>query len=450
MKKFIISLVLLICFFPIFSDSAGFGDIFSDDNSIDVSTTEEKNEVEFTGETGINVRSFIDDEWDSELLVTPYFNLELNPYYNNIDAIVRLNFAGEYQSIKDSGTNFSFNSNDIIDELYLRLFFDFGYIEAGLMKVEWGKGDGYHVMDPINPLDQSKGIFSDINEMKKSVNLIKLNIYTGLNGLFEIVYIPIFQGYSIAEEGRWALIDPSSLPNLTIEEPGGLSGSTAALRYTTTISSMDLGFQYYYGYKPEPGYKFESVLVGADPMDPASWEIHTTKLYTKAHLFGLEAAWATGPFTFRTEAGYWLTEDTDGDKPEYWNSSIVFLGGFDVMVPSTDIFFSFQLTESYIINYEDRGPTDINTGSAIDNKPTTTNLIGAVEIPIADDMFNLRLAGLYLVEGQSWLLFPSLTWYPFDNSEITLETQLFGGEKSTYLEKWKDNGSISLKFKYLF
>ncbi|HAK46657.1 MAG TPA: hypothetical protein DCO79_12170 [Spirochaeta sp.] len=438
-KMFLLLIFAAVSIFIITADD-GFGDIFEADESADLIDSSPGG-VSFSGNTGFILKSYMDDGWGSELTSVPYLNLEIAPSSGDFEAMIRINLDEEIIS------------TEILDELYLRYFFNYGYLEAGLMKAEWGKGDGYHVLDPLNPLNQSDGVVPDLNEMKDAVAMLKLNLYAGTNGLLEFVYVPIFSGHSIAETGRWAVIDPSSIPNLITDLPGGLSGSSAALRYTTSLGPLDLGFQYYYGYKPEPGYRFESEFIGTNPAqmaDPAFWETNTTMLYTRAHLAGIEAGWAAGPFTFRTEIGSWLTEDIEGDLPEYWNSSLVALAGIDLLLPGTNLFFSLQATESWVLDYEDRGLTDVNTAAAYDNNATTTTIIPALEMPFGRDKFNLRMAGLYLVEAAGWMAYPSLSWYPVDGYEIGLSGQFFGGEKDSYYKSWEGNGTVSLEFKYIF
>ena len=433
----------------------GFGEIFGEGPAADEGFS---GRVALSGEAGFELKTYIDDEWESELQALPRFMLEIAPSAGDLEALIRLNAEAGFTAVPGAGTAESAvfepqSPSEVIDELRLRWFFNIGYLEAGLMKVEWGKGDGYHVLDPLNPLNQSAGIVPDLNDMKEPVSMVKLNFYLGTIGLAELVYVPFFSGHVLADSGRWALIDSDSLPNLSTDLPGGLSGFSAACRLTASLGPVDLGLQYYYGFKPEPGYLFETEFIGTSPMqmaDPAFWQTDTTMLYTRAHLVGLEAGGAAGPFTFRLEAGGWITEDLEGDQPEYWNPSLVGLAGIDLLIPGTSILISIQATESWVLKYEDRGATDINTASAYDGKASNTNIIPAVEIPFAREKFRLRLAGIYLIEARGWTAFPSLSWQPVDDFEIAVNGQLFGGEEDSYYKSWEDNNNISLGFKYMF
>ncbi len=440
MKKVIMVLVGTVSLLTVLFAGDGFGGIFEE-------SPEEGGDapaaVLLAGQTGLRLRSFLDNEGESDFTAVPRVQLEMAPATGDLEALIRLNVS----------TDMSLDSTDFIDELYLRYYFGFGYLETGLMKVEWGKGDAYHVLDPLNPLDQQRGVEPHLNAMKKAVPMVKLNLYAGTDGLLELVYLPLFSGHRAADSGRWALIPPGSLPNLSHDLPTGLKASTAAARYTVSLGAVDLGLQYYYGYKPEPGYRFETVFTGTSPAqqaDPAYWQVNTTLLYTQAQLVGAEAAGSLGPFTFRLELGAWLTEDRERTHPEYWDPSLVALAGVDVTIPGTSMLFGVQASETWVIDYEDRGPQDVNTSAAFDNQATTTLIMPVLDLPFGRDHFNLRLAGLYLVEAEGWAAFPSFTWSPADNLDIEMAGQFFGGGKESPYKSWEDNGNISLDFKYTF
>ncbi len=450
MKKLYLSLltVILLVFLPaVLTAEEGFSDIFDE---TETETSDESwsysNHIYMYGEAGFDLTSFFDEGFESEYIASPRLKLNINPIVENLEALARIDLKINNFEVPDF--------RDIIDELYIRYFFPIGYLEAGLMKIEWGNGDGYHVLDPVNPINQTDGIVTDLNTMKDPVPMVKLNLQAGEIGLIELAYMPLFKGHSLAESGRWALIDPSQLPILLpnlqqIEEKKGLAGSTAALRFSGELGGFDWGFQYYYGYKPELGYKFDYILTA---MPPYYQITKTTPVYTRAHLFGLEAGGAAGPFTFKAEAGYWLTEDIAGDKPELWNNSIVFLGGVDLTIPGTEIFVSVQVSESFVLNYDDNANFDVDK-SASYGKAATTQIIPAIDFPFDNNRFKIRLSGLYHVEAKGWMAAPEVFWYPMDNIEVKLAGKLFGGDEaysnSPYY-KWRDNGHVSLGMTYYF
>ena len=429
MKKSVVLLLLLLTTFMAFSQD-GFGDIFgSADN-----TEESQNNIILEGEIGFDYKSYFDDGWDSERIILPYTNLNLLLTSNAVEAKIELRLnAGD----PDTGLTMG----DIVDQLSLRSFFSFGYLDLGLIKTEWGKGDGIHVIDPLNPLDQSDGISADLNEMKRSEVMVKMNFYIGDNGLLELVYKPNFHPLETAVPGdRWNIAIPlyDVQDDNNTETPAFLQ---AAARVTTTLGIFDLGGMYYFGYMTETGVK---LIYTPGPL--------LDVVFTKAQLFGLEAGWAHGPFTFRAEGGYWLTEDRAGTDAHLYNDRAVWLEGFDIMIPGTAVFISIQEFGSYVINFDNSNPLDMDVGMSYNNTAITNTVVAAVESAFYQDRMKIRLAGLYLFEANGYMVIPTYTWNFKDDLELSVTCQFFGGDNEgpNPYYAWRDNDSITLNLKYIF
>ncbi|MCK5674054.1 MAG: hypothetical protein KAH95_11800, partial [Spirochaetales bacterium] len=306
-----------------------------------------------------------------------------------------------------------------------------------------------------NPLDQSNGISSDINEMKRAELMAKMNFYMGDNGLLEMVYKPYYHPIETAplSTDRWNIKDLSVLPNMqTPPDTETPAYSQAAARLTTTLGNFDLGGMYYYGYMTEPGYKLTTTLTGPDPYNPADYTTTTDSIFTKAQLFGLEAGWALGLFTFRTEGGYWLTEDREGTVAQLYNDRAVWLAGFDFMIPGTGIFVSVQEFGSYVINFDSSIPMDMDAGMSYKDNAMTNSVIAAVDSSFYQDKMKIRLAGLYLFEANGYMILPTYIWNIEDDLELSVTGQIFGGddEGPNPYYAWRNNDSISINFKYIF
>ncbi len=436
MKKILALLITLFFTWNIYSQD-GFGSIFdSDDTSAAGTVDQGKSSIKINGKFGFNYKSYLDDSWNSERIISSYSNLELMIVSDSVEAKMALN-------IDTADLDSNITMDNLIDELYLRSFFSFGYLDLGLLKTEWGKGDGMHVIDPLNPLDQTDGPSSDINEMKRSELMAKMNFYIGEGGLFELVYKPYFHSVETASVGRWVVKDLSVLPNLQTPCPDTETPaySQAAARFTTSAGIFDLGGSYYYGYMTEPGFK---TVFTPGPV--------TTMVYTKAQLFGLEAGWAVGPFTFRAEGGYWLSSDHGGTEPSLYNDRAVWLAGFDIMIPGTPVFLSVQEFGSYVVNFDSSNPMDVDLGMSYKENAMTNTVIAALEGKFYQDKMKFRLAGLYLFEAKGYMVLPTYTWNIEDDLELEVSSQIFGGEDEgpNPYYAWRDNDSITLSLKYIF
>ncbi|MEA1911068.1 MAG: hypothetical protein U9N32_05240 [Spirochaetota bacterium] len=435
MKKLLVLLLLLASAAIIFGQD-GFGDIFGSEIIAD----EPQNKMTISGEIGFDYTSYLDDAWDSEQIFLPFTNLNLLFASEVFEAKMELNVEGN-----DLETELTIG--DIVQELSLRTFFSFGYLDMGLFKTEWGKGDGIHVIDPLNPLDQSNGISSDINEMKKAEIMAKMNFYLGDVGLFEFVYKPYFHSIETASTGRWMVEEiPFPLEATTVPDTETPSYSQVAARLSSTLGIFDIGGMYYYGYMTEPGY----AISYTDIMDTSTYV--TNLIFTKAQLFGLEAGWALGPFTFRAEGGYWLTEDREGSEAHLYNDRAVWLAGLDIMIPGTTLFVSIQEFGSYVVNFDKSNPMDIDLGMSYKEYAMTNTVVAAVEGSFYQDRMKLRLAGLYLFEVNGYMILPTYTWNIEDDLELSVAGQIFGGDNEgpNPYYAWRDNDSITLGMKYIF
>ena len=431
MKKLSVLLVMILLSGLLFGQD-GFGDIF-EAGEFD----ESQKNVVLNGDIGFDYRLYLDDAWDSEKIFLPFTNLNLLFSTDSLPVEAKIELTIEGNNLDSILT-----VGDIVSELSLRSFFSFGYLDLGLFKTEWGKGDGIHVIDPLNPLDQSNGVSSDINEMKRSEIMAKMNFYLGDNGLFEIVYKPYFHPIETAPlpTDRWNIKDLSALPLPPMQTPPDTETpaySQMAARLVTTLGIFDLGGMYYYGYMTEPGIEVTTV---------------TDIIYTKAQLFGLEAGLALGPFTFRTEGGYWLTEDRAGTAAHLYNDRAVWLAGFDIMIPGTGIFVSVQEFGSYVVNFDSSNPLDMDAVMSYKDNAMTNSVIAAVEGSFYQDKMKIRFAGLYLFEANGYMVFPTYTWNIEDDLELSAAGQFFGGDNEgpNPYYAWRNNDSITITFKYMF
>ncbi|MCF6334157.1 MAG: hypothetical protein L3J12_00250 [Spirochaetales bacterium] len=335
MRNFI-SILILALFLPLLSLSAqdAFGDIFGE-SELDESGSASVSNIEITGKLSTDLVYFFDASAveNNEVLAMPEAELNFNIIERTMEGIISLNISPQ-KWISRPDTVYT----DIINELYMRSFFSFGYLEAGLMKVEWGSADGVHVLDPLSFWDLSDGFSQDIINLKKAGEMVKMNFYIKDSGLLEIVYKPFFSSPIMAQNGRWST-GMENIPNLHIPDTTTLEYSQATLRLTGTVGRFDIGTQYYYGYLPDPGVT--PVYISGDPLDPTNYNNYLT--YGRGHLFGVEGGFALGFLTFWLEAGYWLTEDLEGNDPTVYNNRLVYLPGMDFTVPGIKLYLNFQL-----------------------------------------------------------------------------------------------------------
>ena len=93
---------------------------------------------------------------------------------------------------------------DVIDELALRGYFGNFSLEAGKMKLVWGKGDKLHVLDNFNADDYTDFIIPDYIDRRLSTPMVRAAYsFGGANLNLEAVYAPFLTVDRFATSGVW-------------------------------------------------------------------------------------------------------------------------------------------------------------------------------------------------------------------------------------------------------
>ena len=186
-------------------DFDSFGDFgsFGDDTSSGAASA-----LEVNGSVDSEIRAYVDvDEADAdkvEMDATPSAALDLK--YSGTKSDVELSFKIDEDTIKN-------HPADVIDEAVLRGYFGNLTLEAGKMKVVWGKGDKLHVLDNFNADDYSDFIIPDYLDRRISTPMIRA-VYSlpFANMNIEGVYTPLLPVDRFATDGCWT---PAQVAALT-------------------------------------------------------------------------------------------------------------------------------------------------------------------------------------------------------------------------------------------
>jgi hypothetical protein len=150
----------------------------------------------------------------------------------------------------------------------------------------------------------------------------------------------------------YGVVPPSQL-SISVVRPdtSTLEYGQAGARFTTTLGSSDLGFQYYYGRLPQP-----AVAIG---IDMTTYQIKAEFLYNPYHQVGVDYAQVIYGFNTRAEFAANITEDTDGDDGSVYNPSLAWSLGFD-----RDLFaginLNLQVNETIRLKNDKTGSADID------------------------------------------------------------------------------------------
>ena len=173
-----------------FGDSAGFGDSAAFGSS-------EEAKVDLGGLVEMNARTYVDHkagernksenlEWDDiggrALAVFPTGRINIG--FSNTFSDVEMKLKFDKFSLSEG------YYQDILDEFTARAYIGNLQLEAGKMKIVWGKGDKVHVLDNFNANDYTDYIIPDYIDRRIAEPMFRASYSTNNNVKFEAVYTP--------------------------------------------------------------------------------------------------------------------------------------------------------------------------------------------------------------------------------------------------------------------
>lgn len=512
----ILALLATAAFFSSFATAQDmdFGDDFGSDFGGDFGDSASSSSFAATalsvnGEAQVNFRAYVDDEGTSGLpidewntWVDPKGKLGLN--YSNDSVSADVKFALSKDIITDYKA-------DIIDELTLEAYLGNFVIQAGKMKVVWGKGDKLHVIDNFNANDYKDFLIPDYIDRRISEPMVRV-LYNAPNDAgpftsnrFEFVWTPFMTADRYAASGRWVPTQVKELKNQLTEIAGkaiatqGVKASAAAskitdideatknaaaheqslyttmlsnsssladdlypdlyqlkymqagARFTTTTGSWDWGLSYYFGRDKRASFDYKKMEETYVQKYLAGTAEEDDKFidYDFLQVFGIEAAKTFGAYNFRAEAAYNLTKDVAGDDPKVHNNSLAWVFGFDRDLPVSELNFNLQTQGKFILNHDEiKDSGDTESGTyKTDNK-----LVLNISDNLAHGKLKPEVSAIYGFEHFDLIIMPKVTWYVSDGLEFSasgMYMQSFIESRSEF-GSWHNNSFVQIAAKYTF
>jgi len=331
---------------------------------------------------------------------------------------------------------------DAFNTVSLRLYAGPLLIEGGLLKVAWGKADSLGPLNVLNPLDHTDLTVTDELELRIAMPMLRLAWDIGAGTRVELVGLPGFTGTRIDYDGLWTPAQLKSLTQMGVTsfnapDTDRLAYAQAGTRLTTSLSGIDLGLQYFYGYLPTPAFDMGGVLAMITTEVPVS--------YNRYHQAGLDLATVLAGFNLRAELAANITSDLSGDDPLVYNPHLAWSLGFD-----HGLFWglSLNLQGSGTYRLADDGiasPYDIEAASDV----THTRITGNISRGFLRDTLNLKLSAIYGIEDADVMIVPSAELAVGDGV-VGLSGGWFGGDRAGELGQYRDNGWVRLKMQYEF
>lgn len=512
----ILALLATATFFSSFATAQDmdFGDDFGSDFGGDFDDSASSSSFAATalsvnGEAQVNFRAYVDDEGTSGLpidewntWVDPKGKLGLN--YSNDSVSADVKFALSKDIITDYKT-------DIIDELTLEAYLGNFVIQAGKMKVVWGKGDKLHVIDNFNANDYKDFLIPDYIDRRISEPMVRV-LYNAPNDAgpftsnrFEFVWTPFMTADRYAASGRWVPTQVKGLEknlkgiatdfisstvkdleenrtNLAVAQTGYTNAKNAydaetsaekkaeyssladdlypdlyqlkymqaGARFTTTTGSWDWGLSYYFGRDKRASFDYKKMTPYVQKyLEGTAEEDDKFIDYDFLQVFGIEAAKTFGAYNFRAEAAYNLTKDVAGDDPKVHNNSLAWVFGFDRDLPVSELNFNLQTQGKFVLNHDEiKDSGDTESGTyKTDNK-----LVLNISDNLAHGKLKPEVSAIYGFEHFDLIIMPKVTWYVSDGLEFSasgMYMQSFIESRSEF-GNWHNNSFVQIAAKYTF
>lgn len=514
----ILALLATATFFSSFATAQDmdFGDDFGSDFGGDFGDSASSSSFAATalsvnGVAQVNFRAYVDDEGTSGLpidewntWVDPKGKLGLNYSNDSVSADVKFALS------KDIITDYK---SDIIDELTLEAYLGNFVIQAGKMKVVWGKGDKLHVIDNFNANDYKDFLIPDYIDRRISEPMVRV-LYNAPNDAgpftsnrFEFIWTPFMTADRYAASGRWVptqvkdlkerltgiaknsientvskmekaridiikgdntkqaefedlnktyisqLSNSSSLADNLYPDLYQLKYMQAGARFTTTTGSWDWGLSYYFGRDKRASFDYKNMANYVQEYLKGTAEEDDKFIdYDFLQVFGIEAAKTFGAYNFRAEAAYNLTKDVAGDNPRIHNNSVAWVFGFDRDLPISELNFNLQTQGKYIINHDEID----DSKNSIDTEKSTYETDNKLVLNISDNLAHGKLkpevSAIYGFEHFDLIIMPKVTWYVSDGLEFSasgMYMQSFIESRSEF-GSWHNNSFVQIAAKYTF
>jgi len=486
-KTFLFTAVVLFINGIIFAQDFGFG------SEEEGETSKSSASFKAGGEISAEATPFFNNFNDDNPFADSSWNVKLDLAFTSahIDVYSIFNFNSDSINelwARSSDLKEKNHTPLIIDEAYLRAYMGAVNIEAGYRKLTWGKADSNGPLDVINPIDYTDLInITDIRDRKIARPMLHITLNTGSFSKLEGVFIPNFTPHLFASEGRWMpsqysnmiettekeiykrliyAVSPypggttmvnnifaSGMPDYSFEFPdtSGIKYFQTGLRFTTTVKSTDLGFQYFYGNLFRPSYAlsekgintFVSDVITKNIMNPGINYTGNLSLiapqinYTRYHQIGVDYARVLFDFNLRAEAAINITEDIHGDDGALRNPFIAWAFGFD-----RNLFWginaNIQCTETIRLLNNKVGKNPVFDSEA-DTDITSTRISARLTKSFLRDKLESGITCIWDIEDSDYYLIPSLAWTE-GNLTAKIAAGVFKGNKDGELgQYWKNN-----------
>ena len=207
-------------------------------------------------------------------------------------------------------------SNDVIDDMEYEIDFGDTYIEGELYEgvdlkigrqvVAWGKSDSVRVLDVLNPVDNRVAGRADVEDLRRSVTMIRLDWQATPHWRLTGVVIPEIRLDWLPSQG--SDFNPNPPLPLRKTKPDDFEDTEFGVALSGIFSGFDVSFHFADTWTDIPRLHPTTV----SPQDPLGLQLK----YDRIRMFGAGGNYAVGAWLMKAEFawkyGYRYAEDPDG------------------------------------------------------------------------------------------------------------------------------------------
>jgi hypothetical protein len=298
-------------------------------------------------------------------------------------------------------------------------------LTLGAQTVIWGRADAVPVIDRVSRVDLTRFVLDDLRDRRRAQWALRWE-QTWDDFKLDTVVLPWMRGAKLPEiESVWspvnqttgAIIGIAPTPQLSdfvraarIDEDDG-GGGGAGVRLTRPGEPFDFGVTLARTRQSAPYY-----LASLDPANPTLTAIHPYQNFA-----GVDAEWATGAFTWRTELGY--TSDVPVTLPTAamtMTDAVEWIGGVEFFPGGKDTRATLQLLAR-----------SLRTSSDILELKTYAGLNGEIESSFDQGRWRAALRFAIGLNVNDVYVNPVIRYVGWEPVELYAAVHLFNGEART-------------------
>ncbi len=330
-------------------------------------------------------------------------------------------------------------------ELELREFYLQGevgdtFLTLGKQQIVWGKADGLHVLDIVNPQSFREFILDDFDNSR--IPLWTVNIEHTLSDWdFQFLWIPDQTYHALPEQNAsYAFTSPELVPTVptgvqveieSARRPNNiLLDSDLGLRSTTFWKGWDITFNYLYQYNNLPVLRQNLAIVDSQAV------VTITPEYERTHIFGATFSNAFSDWVVRGEIAY-FTEHYFIGKNSLQNQGVVkspelhYVVGLDWNAP-WDVLLSAQLIQSWLIK-----DADMATRDKLD-----TTLTGLIRRNFMYDTLIAEVLVIANTNNGDGIIRPKISYEWQDNIKTWIGADIFYGDRQGIFGQFDQNDRV--------